>query len=411
MKIIYIFELRHCYTYDKSLFQFDCFAENEIEVWSLVNWYFPKIATPLNLCTEKFVHYINNEQGFLANLERIKNENCYFLVYPYGLSYDKNSFFIRNQIRKSGFRFSNIIMSEGLASLPDFSTRISYLRIFKRIIKDVVYPFFILMQYLMRKEEKHLLKNKLSKKLIQEFGPAIAKSDYNFLPTSVCYYNFPSIFEIFSKRNVIIHSDTYDEVLLTNDEVNSFGKFIVFVDQYLAGHSDFKKNGMKNPVSDSTIYYRQLSELFKKLENLFSCEVIVAAHPKAEYKGDEFEGRKIIYNSTNKLIRNSELVIIHNSTCFGLITLLGKPFLNIYANEFFINTPTMEISFNNIKKFFNCKQLDFYNPHEIENVKEYIYINPRIYSLYNEKYVYEKNSIGQDKLFYEIVSDYIQKGV
>ena len=102
MKIIYIYERRHCYNYDYDMFQYDVFFSRgmSVEVWSVVNWTFSnKIDMPINYDNSDYVFYINNERELKKELERVNKEKCIFLCYPYH-GYNYISYLIRKNIKK-----------------------------------------------------------------------------------------------------------------------------------------------------------------------------------------------------------------------------------------------------------------------------------------------------------------------
>lgn len=53
--------------------------------------------------------------------------------------------------------------------------------------------------------------------------------------------------------------------------------------------------------------------------------VIIAAHPKSNYDGEEFENRKIIKYNTGNLVINSSLVLQHFSNSVSYCILANKP--------------------------------------------------------------------------------------
>lgn len=410
MKVIYFFLRRHCYTFDEKLFQLSSFVakEWELERWSAVNWTFEDLKKPKNIDESECCFYIDNEKCLIENLERVKGQKCYFLIYPYDNTLC--SWTIRKRIKEYGFKFANI--AESLEIALSNSTKPIYVP-FHMVLSMELKKFIIsclsfAKSLLLRRS--NILKN-AKNNFINFWGCLLYKSDLNFITTNIYYYSFPNIYECFSKRNIMIHAQPYDEAMLCKKQESENRKpYVVFVDQYLSGHSDFIKSGMNFPVLDLKDYCRKLCILFEKIEEDYNCEVIIAAHPKAEYKGEEFNGRAIIYGKTNSLIKDSVFVLVQTSTCLGLITALKKSFINIYDSVFFENLPSFRDYYIAIENVYHCKQLDIGNNEQVDAYKSYITEyndNYENYENYNERYVISKNAISSDKLFYENVENII----
>lgn len=108
-------------------------------------------------------------------------------------------------------------------------------------------------------------------------------------------------------------------------------KYAVFNDIYLPFHSDITSNGMKCINSD--VYFSEINEFFSLIEEKYGIDIIVAAHPKAKYGGNEFNGREIIHEMTPYLVKNAEFCIYHFSTSISYAILENKPSLFIYTDS------------------------------------------------------------------------------
>lgn len=136
-------------------------------------------------------------------------------------------------------------------------------------------------------------------------------------------------------------------------------KYIVFSDIYFPLHPDYKYLlGVKNNI-DPERYYRQMRDLFDKIESQYNLPVIIAAHPKSAYKGDEFGGRKIIKYKTDNLIANSEAVLFHYSCTLSYVALFNKPIAFIHSNLFeqfsFLKNTVAEIAKSVDMPFYTLK--------------------------------------------------------
>lgn len=209
----------------------------------------------------------------------------------------------------------------------------------------------------------------------------------------------------FSKNIIPSHSFDYDIFLDIDKKKNVFSeKYIVFVDQNLAFHSDIKFLKL-NQVVSAEKYYKSLELFFQKLESLYGLKLIIAAHPRSNYDlfPNIFSGRDVIKGNTPELIKCCSHVIMHASTSVSFAILWNKPISFVTTDEisdsfFFINIEMNAKLFS--KKIIN---IDNYNTDEIRqsfNDK----LNPELYSKYKNEFIFHPNS--PNKFFWEIYSDY-----
>lgn len=103
----------------------------------------------------------------------------------------------------------------------------------------------------------------------------------------------------------------------------------VFLDEAFCMHPDTQiVYGLQSPdAAGCSAYYSAMKHLFDKIEQEFSLPVIVAAHPKAQYMGNEFGNRPIIHGDTLECLRGAKLVASHTSTTSALAAMSGIPIL------------------------------------------------------------------------------------
>ncbi|CUU74275.1 hypothetical protein [Campylobacter hyointestinalis] len=111
-------------------------------------------------------------------------------------------------------------------------------------------------------------------------------------------------------------------------------KYFVFLDIYLIGHEDFKFTN-KTDKFDNLRYLNSLNSFFDKLEKQFNVDIIIAAHPKSNYIGNEFEHRKIIKNMTDELVYSADLIISHHSTSISFAILNKLPIIFLSTNNIY----------------------------------------------------------------------------
>ena len=107
--------------------------------------------------------------------------------------------------------------------------------------------------------------------------------------------------------------------------------FAVFLDINLPFQSDLAIVGMT--AVDPREYFESLNRFFGLVEAKYGIKVVIAAHPKANYGAETFQGREIYRGLTPELSRDADLVISHWSTSLGYAVLNRKPVVFIYTNE------------------------------------------------------------------------------
>lgn len=108
------------------------------------------------------------------------------------------------------------------------------------------------------------------------------------------------------------------------------GKHIVYLDDYLPFHPDWKIVG-RQPSMTAAEHYPRLTNLFKYLEESLGIPVVIAAHPRSAYEShpDFFEGRSIIRGQTHEMVRDSVCVLLSASTALNFAVVFRKPVIFI----------------------------------------------------------------------------------
>ena len=134
-------------------------------------------------------------------------------------------------------------------------------------------------------------------------------------------------------------------------------KYAVFCDNYFPEHPDLKSLAKVDKLPDANEYRSSLNKFFTYIEDQYHLKVVIAAHPKSEYRGDEFEGRTIIKYKTNELIKHSEMVLLHSSNSISFAVLADKPIVFI-TNESYNSMKRNEIR---IAALASLLGLSYYN--------------------------------------------------
>lgn len=125
--------------------------------------------------------------------------------------------------------------------------------------------------------------------------------------------------------------DHYLQVLTAAGRSLVAGRYAVFLDINLPHHSDLGFLGYRR--IDPSTYYRSLNRFFDLLEREHGIEIVIAAHPRADYDDTKFEGRRIFRLLTAELVKDAEFVISHTSTAMSYAVLNLKPIVFIYTDD------------------------------------------------------------------------------
>lgn len=135
--------------------------------------------------------------------------------------------------------------------------------------------------------------------------------------------------------DVRINHPDFETFIDTNDVRLCIEPYILFIDTYYPLHPDLKFYLKYDDIDTNTKEYRDtMCAFFDYLEQKYNKVVIIAAHPKSDYVGDEFGDRKIIKDQTCNLIKNADLIITHESNSLSFITLANKPFVIVYPDSY-----------------------------------------------------------------------------
>lgn len=363
----------------------------EIEHWSLIKWIKGSNAHLAFKEDKEYGKriYIHNESEFDDNFNRVRVDNCFFIFYPYH-SYDFFRFNLVRKIKKNGFLFANLTEEPTVGALrEDVNSRLHTIRM---IIVIVLRLFQLIFNLLSNNREK--FKNNVAR----FFGVFYIRSSFNIVFAKAGYSFFPNIAEKWRRNNLLLCSSSYEYFQHNVFNSISIKKYVVFIDQSLIDmrmvNSD---NHSKQIISDKYKYLDHLCKFFGEIEKRLNVEVVVAAHPKSYYDGNEFGDRKIIYNKTQALVKDSLFAIIQFSTVFSQILLYKKDFINIYCDDLWLDKRYKSI-YDSIRKELKCEQLNFYDDDQVREFYRYIkHYDHEIYDKCVDKYVFSKNSQYSDK--------------
>lgn len=208
-----------------------------------------------------------------------------------------------------------------------------------------------------------------------------------------------------STKLLYTHSHDFDLYLKESKGAYQETNTAVFLDNYLPFHPDSLYSGEKNPVT-ADLYHLALNQLFHKIEQQFDLEVIIAAHPKADYSGlnNPFGNRKIFKNQTVALVKKSQLVILNFSTSVNFAVLFKKPFIVFTTSE--LNDNGYKSYIEQFASLFGKVPVNIQEDYTLE--KDYVFSqNNLMYDEYRNAYI--KTEGSPEKYQWQIISDEINK--
>jgi len=138
---------------------------------------------------------------------------------------------------------------------------------------------------------------------------------------------------LYARKVVPINVPDYDQYKKTklNTKRLCEKRYAVFLDEFLPQHSDLEIYGLQ-PL-DPAGYYASVNQFFDLLEMNHGIKIYIAAHPKAHYSTNPFDGREIHYGQTHELVGEADFVIAHHSASIFYAVLYTKPIIFIYTDE------------------------------------------------------------------------------
>jgi hypothetical protein len=358
---------------------------NNIEVWDLSKILMPESIDILMLSNGEFnpsyIRRFNSFHDVVNRIETIEKETTFIL----NILYLYNTIPIFRAISKFGLQYCCV----GNYTIGTSPTQTNKL------------PFFT--------------KNFLNKKYLKHI---IFKLYRIGLKIPIHYYgiNYAKVFFIMggSKANTVsplinnktqkvwIHAFDYDLYLSLKKKINN-NNYIVFIDQYLPFHPDTLVSPIPN-IIEPIKYYSDLRNYFDHIELITTQKVIIAAHPKADYVGNEklFGFRKIVHGfNSAELINEASLVLMHSSRTINLVVLFNKPVQFITSN--LLNKTKIGAQISAIASYFNQEPI---NINSLNNDLLIDKVNLKKYSAYISEYI--KKPFTKEIPFWKQLIDFIK---
>ena len=194
------------------------------------------------------------------------------------------------------------------------------------------------------------------------------------------------------KKIVLAHNLYFDNFLKLNKKKKKLKNLVVYIDQDVENSIDFKMDEIK--FHD----VQNFNKTILKFLDSFGNKVIIAGNNRRKVKKNIF-GIKTIYNKTDQLVRDSKLVIGHNSTALQYAVLFEKPIILLSTKEIQL-IPSMNKNILILKKLLDCDYY-FLKDNFVKKKKINYKFNKKLYSRYINNYITENPN--NKKKFFELV--------
>lgn len=362
-KIIFVFS-KYFEEKDWGIFNCPYFLKQgyKVEIWSLVQIHYKgKAKEPLHLFRDYEVKYFEEINKFKYEIQKNNRKHTIFLIYPSLGENNETGYIIRRLIRQKGFKYCDYF----------------YPPVFSHTVNEKIPNTW-------KSITDYYLRNIKNKQVIKElFFSLVFPPSYVFMTAEDKWWSLANKYDILKSGKLkYINTPDYDKFLVENGKEDLLvlsreglqeNKYIVFLDEAYSHHSDILNQGMKGWVTED-VYGRELCNLFDVLEMQMNMEVVIALHPKAEYKDSSvFGNRKMIHGESRVLIKYSSLVIVNFSTAFSYIILYKKRFLMYTTNQLIRNSGYHITMQRTLAKFLKCRIMNISKKIPVGLLDEYIY--------------------------------------
>lgn len=310
----------------KQLF-YDLFEKADIplEVWDLSQWLYPGFHNPEEIDLVPYLHKIKSESDFVDLLNKENPSNTIFVEEIFHLWQNRNVF---KHLSRRGFDTIKIELYGNTTIKSSIWDKLLNIKL-KQLPKMV-------------RNKINSLRYKTYKKLNRiNDSPKLIFSSNAYLPHT----------------NGFNHPD-YEKLMLNDVPRIIESEYIVFCDIYFPYHSDLFYFLKLKKLPDGKEYQKRMRKYFDYLEKKYNIPVVIAAHPKSNYKGGEFGDRQIIKYQTDSLVKYSKMVTMHVCNTTSYAVMCNKPLAYIVTDDY-LSLPDIK---RQIKVLVNkTLGLDYYN--------------------------------------------------
>tara|TARA_A100001035_G_scaffold279397_1_gene280677 strand:+ start:881 stop:2059 length:1179 start_codon:yes stop_codon:yes gene_type:complete len=364
----------------------------------------------LNLFKEKYdftildVSYIFNKDSYLQNFKNRVDISNYHFVKSFKELNDQSDLLEINDLLIGLIGQENEITSKIYSFIKPYEEKLCVVLISAFPLYPLKMKFFLLKRIITKfNREKSFLG--IIKKLTYIIKRKLFTKRENLVPGYflVCGNAVANQYGFDTSKAKIIKSCSYDYLLSKNNYDNLIKeKYIVFLDENIINHTDFSILNAK--VEDEELYYVELRNFFKFIENNFKLSVVVAAHPRSDisYTKKMLPDYKVLINQTAGLVKFSEGCIAHASTSINFAVIFKKPILFLTSYRM----ARTRLENYQLASWFNKIPINMSKELKVNEIENALTFDDANYSSYFGKFIScEKNSkFGFSELLEEFES-------
>lgn len=208
----------------------------------------------------------------------------------------------------------------------------------------------------------------------------------------------------FMSKLIKAHNLDFDFILDDTNPEDLTNSHILFLDEDACYHSDYINLGI-TPCASPKNYFPTMNKGLEKIANAFDSEVIVAAHPRSDYKKrpDLFKF-PVVKDCTYNLIKKAKLIVAHGSTSLQLAILLRKPILLVTTDE--LEKGFCSGTYAAFRLELEKPIINFDHFTSSSDLISFSVVNDTVYDTYIENYIKQNNT--SMKTVWEIVVDELE---
>ncbi len=262
--------------------------------------------------------------------------------------------------------------------------------------------------------EPYTIKNNLKKILnIKIFFLFIKKKIHNLFINNKLTYDISLISGLKApiiypetklvKKKIYTHSFDYEKTLQGDKKIKN-KKYGVFIDENLILHPDYKifQIDISKYLND---YYKNLVKSLKKFKKEYNIDIIICAHPTLNLSItkkylSEFQ---CLYGKTKELVKNSNIVFIHQSTAISFPVIYNKPL--VFLNYDKIKNTFLYANINRMSSLFN-KKVYLIDREVSPSKKKDFRVDKSYYSKYLNNYIVHPKSNKSNSMWIELAKNF-----